>query len=158
MRVGVVSDTHGDVQALTQVIVSAGAVDHWLHAGDYYQDGQRLAELTGLPVSIVAGNCDRTVTVPADEYVELAGKTIWLTHGHRHNVKYGMEELAWWGRQYGAHVVVFGHTHIPYNSRHGDILVFNPGSPRAPRGGAGPTYGILLIHADGTIEGQIIDL
>ncbi|MDF2572982.1 MAG: yfcE 1 [Sporomusa sp.] len=158
MRIGVVSDTHGDEHTLKQVIVSAGPVDHWLHAGDYYHDGWRLAELTGLPLTVVAGNCDRNSTVLADEYVELAGKTIWLTHGHNYNVKYGISELVWWGRQYGASVVVYGHTHVPCNRWHDGILVFNPGSPRAPRGGSAPSFGILDISEDGIIEGTIIEL
>ncbi|HWR42700.1 metallophosphoesterase [Sporomusa sp.] len=158
MRIGVVSDSHGDVGILKQVIAAAGPVEHWLHAGDYYQDGWRLAEMTGLPLTVVAGNCDRTNAVLADEYIEIAGKKIWLTHGHRHNVKYGVSELAWWGRQYGVSIVVFGHTHIPYNSQQDGILLFNPGSPRAPRGGSKPSYGILDITENGTIEGSIREL
>ena len=38
IRIGVVSDTHGDFQALEQVLDQAGEVDLWLHAGDYSQD------------------------------------------------------------------------------------------------------------------------
>ncbi|QDR79767.1 metallophosphoesterase family protein [Sporomusa termitida] len=158
MRIGVVSDSHGDAGVLHRVLADAGTVALWLHAGDYYRDGRRLAELSGLPVTGVAGNCDRTQDVPADEYIEAAGKKIWLTHGHRQHVKYGVDELVWWGRQYGVDIVVFGHTHIPYNHRHQEILIFNPGSPGAPRGGAAPSYGILEIHAGGTIEGTIREL
>lgn len=155
MRIGVVSDTHGDEYALKQVVAAAGPVEHWLHAGDYYHDGWKLAEISGLPVTVVAGNCDRTRDVLPDEYVNLAGKTIWLTHGHRHNVKYGMQDLVWWGRQYSADIVVFGHTHVPYCDWHDGILLFNPGSPRVPRGGSDPCYGILHINENGIIEGQI---
>ena len=158
MRIGVISDTHGDITALRQVIAAAGPVDHWLHAGDYFQDGWKLAELTGLPVTVVAGNCDRTTAVPVDAYTELAGKTIWLTHGHRHNVKYGLGELAWWGGQYGADIVVFGHTHIPYSGWHDGRLLFNPGSPGAPRGGSNPSCGILHIQENGVIEEHIVEL
>ena len=158
MRIGVVSDSHGDAGVLNRVIAAAGPVALWLHAGDYCRDGQQLAALSGLPVTGVAGNCDRTDAVLADEYIEATGKKIWLTHGHRHNVKYGVAELVWWGRQYGVDIVVFGHTHIPYNHRHQELLLFNPGSPGAPRGGSKPSYGILEIRADGTIEGSIREL
>ncbi|WP_371380833.1 metallophosphoesterase [Sporomusa aerivorans] len=158
MRIGVVSDTHGDIQSLKRVIAAAGPVEHWLHAGDYYQDGWRLAELSQLPVTVVAGNCDRAAAVPADEYVELAGKTIWLTHGHRHKVKYGTQDLTFWGRQYCSDIVIFGHTHVTYNRWHDDILLFNPGSPSAPRGETGPTYGILHIRDNGIVEAQIVKL
>lgn len=40
IRIGVVSDTHGDFQALEQVLDQAGEVDLWLHAGDYSQDAR----------------------------------------------------------------------------------------------------------------------
>ena len=158
MRIGVVSDTHGDMVILKKVIAAAGDVDQWLHAGDYYQDGWRLAELTALPVTIVAGNCDRTKAVPADEYVEVAGKTIWITHGHRYDVKYGMNQLAFLGREYDASVVVFGHTHISYIKWHEGILLLNPGSPSSPRGGSEPSFGILEINGNGIIKGSIIEL
>lgn len=158
MRIGVVSDTHGDSYILKKVIAAAGHVERWLHAGDYYQDGWRLQELTALPVTVIAGNCDRTTMVPADDYVEVAGKTIWMTHGHRYHVKYGMADLIFWGKEYEASVVVFGHTHIPYNNQHEGILLFNPGSPSSPRGGSEPSFGILEINENGLIEGSIIEI
>lgn len=158
MKIGVISDTHGDVQSLKQVVAVAGEVDHWLHAGDHCKDGYLLGELTNLPVTVVAGNCDRSLSVLPDEYVEIAGKTIWVTHGHRHNVKYGVQELVWWGKQYGADIVVFGHTHMPYNAWHEGLLLLNPGSPRLPRGGSFPSCGIIHILEDGIIEANIIEL
>lgn len=158
MRIGVVSDTHGDLYGLKSVIAAAGPVDYWLHAGDYYQDGCRLKELTGVPVTGVAGNCDRNKAVLPDEYINIAGKVIWLTHGHRYNVKYGITELVLWAKQYEAAVTVFGHSHMPYNSWHDGILIFNPGSPSAPRGGSNHSFGILDIKENGSIEAQIVEL
>lgn len=158
MRIGVISDTHGDIQVLKEVIAAAGAVDHWLHAGDYCQDGVWLGEITNLPVTVVAGNCDRMLAARADEYVDIAGKTIWLTHGHRNNVKYGVQDLIWWGKQYDSDIVVFGHTHVPYNAWHEGILLFNPGSPSLPRGGSSPSYGIIHIQENGIVEANIMKL
>lgn len=158
MRIGVVSDTHGHSSSLQRVIAAAGPVDQWLHAGDYFYDGRQLAELTGLPVTGVAGNCDRTRVVPIDEYVEAAGQTIWITHGHRYDVKYGMDQLLFWGREYGASVIVFGHTHVPYNCSHDGILLLNPGSPSSPRGGSAPSFGILEISPGRAPSGYIIEL
>ncbi len=158
MRIGVVSDTHGDIYMLKKVIAAAGTVEQWFHAGDYYQDGWRLRELTGLPVTVVAGNCDRTKAVPPDEYVEIAGKLIWITHGHSYTVKHGVEQLRCWSVEYEADVVVFGHTHMPYNSCHEGVLIFNPGSPASPRGGTQPSFGILEIDENGKIDGHIIEM
>jgi hypothetical protein len=48
-----------------------------------------------------------------------------------------------------ADVVVFGHSHEPYNSYHGDTLLFNPGK-------AANSYGIM--HIDQKVNGQIISV
>ncbi|BBB89994.1 MAG TPA: metallophosphoesterase [Methylomusa anaerophila] len=158
MRIGVISDTHGDTSSINRAISVAGDIDHWLHAGDYCQDGYYLAKITGLPVTAVAGNCDRNMTGKVDEFIHVGGVDIWLTHGNRFQVKWDLEELAYWGRQYEAGIVVFGHTHVPYNSRHDGILLFNPGSPSVPRGGYPPSFGIITIHPDKRIEADIISL
>ena len=50
MKIGVVSDTHGDLHALEAVLDQAGEVDLWLHAGDYSQDAPYIEEATGIPV------------------------------------------------------------------------------------------------------------
>jgi putative phosphoesterase len=43
-------------------------------------------------------------------------------------------------------VIVFGHSHQPMNVKRDRILMFNPGSPVAGRGGQGNTYGILELE------------
>ena len=58
MRIGVISDTHGVKKAMDRVILDAGKVDLWLHAGDYSQDAPYLEAKTGVPVYAVCGNCD----------------------------------------------------------------------------------------------------
>ena len=158
MKIGVISDSHGDFAVLERIVVQSEPVDLWLHGGDYCKDGMYLSELTGLPVTIVSGNCDRTHTAFPDQFLDIAGKHIWMTHGHRYNVKDGVEELIWWAKQYHADVVVYGHTHVAYCQLHEGILIMNPGSPKAPRAGTKPSYGIIHISDTGKIDGQIIDI
>ena len=38
MRIGVMSDSHGDTAAVKRAVEFAGNVDIWLHAGDYCSD------------------------------------------------------------------------------------------------------------------------
>jgi len=40
MRIGVISDTHGDQAAIRKAIKVISKVDIWLHAGDCSQDGE----------------------------------------------------------------------------------------------------------------------
>jgi predicted phosphodiesterase len=53
-----------------------------------------------------------------------------------------------------ARVVVFGHSHIPWNEDADDQLLFNPGSPTWKRLAPFPSMGLLWIE-NGTVEGEI---
>ena len=157
MRIGVISDTHGDQAAVRQAVKAVPDADMWLHAGDYSQDAAYLASLAAVPTYAAKGNCDGQATAKFDEFVEAAGKRIWLTHGHRYSVKQGINDLVQWGRQYGMDIVIYGHTHLPANNWYNNLLVFNPGSAAEPRSGYG-TCGILDIDHEGNVTGKIIEL
>ena len=45
MRIGVISDTHGNIPALSKAIKAVGKVDQWLHAGDHSWDADELKTL-----------------------------------------------------------------------------------------------------------------
>lgn len=157
MKVGVISDTHGDVMAIRQVASFIGTVDLWLHAGDYSQDGEKLAAISGQKVIAVKGNCDGTASANIDEFVDLAGRKIWLTHGHRYRAKQGIGELSWWGRQYEVDVVIYGHTHVPTIIWDGGLLLFNPGSAACSNWNDNPTCGILEFDSAEKISPRIVE-
>lgn len=157
MKIGIMSDTHGSLAAVRQALQAAGSVAMWLHAGDYSQDADYLSGLVKVPVFAARGNCDGQAMAKIDEFIEIDGKRIWLTHGHRYGVKQGIRELVEWSRQYEADAVVYGHTHIPDNRQVGGLLVFNPGSAAESRSGCG-TCGILEISSTGELTGQIVVL
>lgn len=157
MKIGVISDTHGDHGAIRQAVKMLPDIGAWLHAGDYSQDAQYLAEIVSVPVFAAKGNCDGLAAAKIDEFVEVAGKKIWITHGHRYSVKQGIADLAQWGKQYEVDVVVYGHTHLPDNQCYDGLLIFNPGSAAEPRIGHG-TCGVLDIDHKGAITGYLIEL
>lgn len=157
MKIGLVSDTHGDRAVLQKVINRAGPVALWLHAGDYARDADYLQELTGMPVYAVGGNCDPRDAAPPDRFLNFGAYHIMLTHGHRYHVKHGLRDLISWGRQYEVNTVVFGHTHKALICREGDILLVNPGSPAFPRGAGAASFGILELSPAG-IQPSIIAL
>lgn len=155
MRIGIISDTHGSMSAIRQAVISMPPVDQWLHAGDYSQDAAFLAQITGLPVTAVKGNCDGQATAKLDEFLELSGKKIWLTHGHRYGAEQRVDELIWWAQRYQVNIVVFGHTHIALIEERENIIVINPGSVTRPKGG-GATLAVVEIDKQGLIKAQII--
>lgn len=156
MRIGVISDTHGDQVAIRQVVKVATEVDMWLHAGDCSQDAEYLMSLVLVPIVFVRGNCDGQVNARLDEFVEIVGHKIWLTHGHRYGVKRGNADLLQVAKHHGINIVIYGHTHTPDNRWCEDILFFNPGSATCSYGSRG-TYGILEID-DKQVVGSIFDL
>lgn len=146
-HIGVMGDSHGDVISIRRVVERAGNVDLWLHTGDFFQDSQILASYSGVPVVAVAGNCDGRIAAKPDEFLQLGGVAVWLTHGHRFGVKQGLEELVDWAMRYEADIVVFGHTHQTLSEQRGSLLLFNPGSVSMPRRGKAGTYGIIELNA-----------
>lgn len=156
MRIGVVSDTHGEEWALAACMVAAGPVDAWFHLGDYVSDAQAL-QAQGKPVYSVCGNMDALATGPRERVVELGGKRFFLCHGHSYGVKSGLLRLTLRARELGCQAALFGHTHIPFLDEEGDILLLNPGSPSFPRGGSKRCMGLLMLAED-SLEGELLPL
>ncbi|MEG0797859.1 MAG: metallophosphoesterase [Acidaminococcaceae bacterium] len=159
MKIGITGDTHGSKPAMRLVLKLVPPVDYWFHTGDHGQDGLFLVQETGLPLLAVAGNTDaREGRGKIDEFITVAGKRIWLTHGHRYLSGYKVEELAWWARKLEVDIVVFGHTHIPLVKWCGDILLINPGSPALPRSEEGATFAVLNLQVGVKPEVELINI
>ena len=146
VRIGVLGDSHGDCRSLHQAVSLAGTIDLWLHTGDFCRDAMYLATLTTAQVLMVAGNCDGRNEAKPDEFIELSGFYIWLTHGHRHGVKQDTQDLAAWALRYEADIVVYGHTHQAANWEKSGIRFFNPGSVSQPRRANRRTFSMLELQ------------
>jgi len=120
MRIGVISDTHGLLRP--EVQRAFAGVDHILHSGDI--GGEEVLEgLRALaPVTACAGNVDgfRCGAAGASSRVTLAGTRFLLMH-----IRDEAEEEV---RREPAEVVIFGHSHVPFDQRIAGVWWFNPGS------------------------------
>lgn len=150
MLVGVLSDTHGSVSAIEACLSKMRDVQLILHAGDYFEDAQKIAAKLGIKVVGVTGNCDYMVKGPSEEMVMAGGRRIYLTHGHQYQVKRDLFLLIKRARTLRADVAVFGHTHVPTVFQRDGILFINPGSPQSPRRGFPPGFVLLEIEPDVT--------
>ncbi|MCX7822531.1 MAG: metallophosphoesterase [Syntrophobacterales bacterium] len=142
MKVAVISDTH-----LTEVIPEFERICHQylkgadliIHLGDW-TGIQVFNYLSQYPLLGVSGNSDTEAvrrTLPLKRIVRIHGYRVGLTHG--------------WGSPYDllprlrkefrdVDVVLFGHSHIPFQMVENGILWLNPGS---------------LFHGRGEVEGSL---
>lgn len=92
MKILVVSDSHGRIDNLKQVIRKE-APDKILHMGDIMGDLEELQAFAGVDVVAVRGNCDGFCALPLDRVVDINGHKIFMTHGHAYGVNWGIGEL-----------------------------------------------------------------
>ena len=152
MKVLVISDSHrnlSNVEEVLQTVIPAG-VTTLLHCGDNIDDARRLQKMyPELTIYAVYGNCDGFGY--GEDYtkiVEIEGVSIFMTHGHRYNIKWGdYETLMIDAIAHDAKVAVCGHSHCAHLEKGDGVIALNPGSISEPRDGYGPSYAILDLEA-----------
>lgn len=156
MKILVLSDSHS---ALSFMFRCAEKVkpDAMIHLGDFYDDGEALSDtFPGIPFFQVPGNCDRyRAPIGAHEILCLPifGVKLYMTHGHRHNVKLFLDSLIADARKAKAAAALFGHTHIPECYQEDDGLwVLNPGSA----GSYGGSAAVIEVKDQKIIDCRII--
>ena len=131
MRALVVSDSHGDIYNLENVLKKHRVTDMVLFLGDGEKDlfAQNVSEAVGNRMLVaVKGNCDWYSLLPDDETVMLGPKKIYCLHGHTKGVKHGFEMLEKYAKLQGFDIVVYGHTHEPRTAYEDGIWYMCPGS------------------------------
>jgi len=158
----VLSDSHGNIPALTTALKWACNAD--IHAaaflGDGYEDLNLASARAGfdLPWHTVRGNGDYQFSVPNDLALEISGRTLFLSHGNRHNVREGHKTIAAAARNAGAEAALFGHTHIPHCATVNGMFLLNPGSIGRPRSDAGCTFAVLECPHSGPLAARFFRL
>jgi len=169
MKIGVISDTHGDTHGWQAAIAGpfAGA-DMILHAGDLLYHGPRnpmppgydpaaLAQLINdapAPIIIARGNCDSGVDQLVLDFpiqapyalVIIDRLRIMVNHGEEFGLTNPVPGIAKVARKYRVDVFVCGHTHLAMLKRIRGALIMNPGSPSLPKAlerEPEPTVGVI---------------
>lgn len=152
MRIAVFSDTHGRVDGVLRAI-EAEKPDAMIHLGDCERDVRPIQkQFPALPVYNVSGNCDYSCAVPDTSYFTLEGVKILATHGHRYGVKMSLDPLLNAAYFSKSKLVLYGHTHIPYNKDEMGIRVMNPGTSGL---GYRRSYGMLEL-INGTVVSCVV--
>lgn len=165
MQVGLMSDTHGDLEAVKRSFHILAGCDYILHAGDVLYHGvfnpilssyspKETADLINespIPIVFARGNCDSEVDQLAIKWPILSefsifnweGKSFLINHGDKRS----QEELLTLAQEEKCHFVITGHTHIfGYQLKNG-IYLINPGSPSLPKGPKIKTIAIISDKA-----------
>jgi len=148
MKILVLSDTHGDVNKAREAIKENNNINLILHLGDYFRDAQKLSkEFPEIPIEYIYGNSDFMVDdIPAEKLLNLDGKKIFMTHGHKYSVKWGYEKLFEKAHETDADILLFGHTHVAEIVKNGSGYILNPGSISDARGGNSESYALIEIN------------
>lgn len=160
LRVGVVSDTHAPrfwKRMPPRVAEHLAEVDVVLHAGDVCEPGV-LDELAALaPVHVVQGNNDdagvRAWGATDELSLSLGGLRVSMLHDSG-PAKGRLPRLR--RRFPDADLVVFGHSHIPWEEEHDGFRIFNPGSPTDKRRQPQGTIGLLRIEDGRLLDARIV--
>ncbi|MDQ6728082.1 MAG: metallophosphatase family protein [Actinomycetota bacterium] len=158
-HVVVLSDTHirrGRARKLPDAAYAhLSRADVILHAGDVLV-GEVLDELAGFaPVHAVLGNNDAELAGVLPETLELTLDGVCVAMVHDSGASAGRAGRM--RRRFpGAGVVVFGHSHIPWNGVGVDgQVLFNPGSPTERRAQPHHTLGTLDLHGGRVTAAEI---
>ena len=136
MKAIVLSDIHGDDTTLRAMLEKAwrdtGHVDAYFCLGDGVRDFDRAEGFLRQhdPNAImyaVKGNNDFGVDEPYSRVVRFGGASIYMTHGHRENVKMTMLSLDLAAQQADCAIALYGHTHCPDVETRRTMMI-NPGA------------------------------
>ena len=147
MKIGVISDTHRMNRFIDKVIPYLKECDLIIHAGDNFVDSKYIHKMTNVGMMAVGGNCDFE-NVEEELEFEVENKNIFVCHGDRYGVKYGLEQLQKKAKEVDADIVIFGHTHTPLIKEKDNIIYINPGSVSLPRGVDYRSFVIIDISDD----------
>ena len=128
------------------------------HAGDFvswdaFKELESLATLYA-----VRGNMDHSKVkslLGKKKLVSLQGRRIGIYHGSGSPTGLGEKVYKEFGEK--PDVIIFGHSHIPYNKKKENTLLFNPGSLSGNTTGPFATYGVLTIEGN-DVWGEIFEL
>lgn len=145
MKLLILSDSHGNIDNMARCVERVNP-RRVLHLGDCLRDAQALHQaFPQLPMDTVPGNCDWGSFDAPERLLEFGGVRVLMMHGHTRNVKASPLAAQYAAREYGARVLLFGHTHRPMVDNDGTLYTMNPGAIGDPRR---PTYGVLSIEND----------
>ena len=163
MKIGVMSDSHGNIEYVRKAAecMMGEEVDYIIHLGDDYYD-TRILDILPVNVIKVPGIYEavyKDVSVPNRLVDDIAGLKVLITHtkdSHRNDLPDDIipEEYKVSRK---VDIILFGHSHSFYASIEDGILMVNPGHLGAEDKRGEATFAILDI-SNGNIDVKMVDI
>jgi uncharacterized protein len=155
MKIGIVSDTHGNIENLEKAIewmVKKHKITALYHLGDDIDDVARVPDLF-LEIAQVPGIYDdryKNGSLPAKLFERVLGLTILLVHSYEKDVeKVDVQR---------SDIILYGHTHKEELKLADGRVFMNPGHLKGPLDkNMPPSFGMLTI-GDRNVSAAIYDL
>ena len=155
MRIAVFSDTHSNTGGMVRA-VREEAPDAIIHLGDCFRDTRILQkEFPNIPLYAVCGNCDYGEQEAEESVVELGPVSAFLTHGHKYNVRWGVDSLVYAAQEQECQLALYGHTHEADSQEIGGVKVVNPGTAGV---GRVLTWALITVFENGGIAVEFRDI
>ncbi|MEJ5301024.1 MAG: YfcE family phosphodiesterase [Thermodesulforhabdaceae bacterium] len=155
MRLGLVSDTHGETENLrlaVSLMMEKWQVDVLVHLGDECEDVEAVKDLwKGDLIQVPGVFCEhyRDPKIPNRLLKELKGYRVLFTHTkepHANDLPGDVNPLELAARK-DVEIVAYGHTHIPALSWELGILWINPGHLKTQdKKGYNPSFVVLNLE------------
>lgn len=148
MKVLIIADSHGNINALNKIIMIEKTFDYLIHCGDGVDDLHCVALPHGTDVIAVSGNIDRAngIHCQSSAVEKIGSFFFFVTHGDIFGAHHDVTGVWSEANRLGCAIACFGHTHKPMNEKTTPYM-FNPGA--AQRG----MYGIIMIGNE--LKGEI---
>lgn len=172
-RLLIISDSHGKIQILSQIIEQYGpACDALVFCGDGASDlvtflnnansNKKILKKIPPVIAFVRGNGDssrytvnfgnKILEIPSSQVLTANHKNFYIVHGHNQGINWGFEQCGMEAQFSGCNRIFYGHTHITAEETVGDFTFVNPGSCSRPRGGQPACFAIA------TVESRFVDI
>lgn len=145
MKVVVFSDAHGCKIIIERIISFNPDANYFISLGD---SELPLDFLMDLDIIAIKGNYPWDAGFGYESVLEIEGKKLFLTHGHKYGVHKSLMKLLNHTLSNEYDIALYGHTHVARVDKVNDLLMMNPGSIKSPRSKMVPSYLILNITKD----------
>lgn len=143
MKIVVFSDAHGEKGIINRIINYNPDADYIISLGDSELNQQFLQDLD---IIAIKGNYPRDPGFAYEGELNVEGKKIYMTHGHKFGVHKKLTKLSSHALKNEYDLALYGHTHIARVDKIANTILANPGSVKSPRNSVPPSYMIITIE------------